>query len=265
MRSRARSVSSPDVVLLSILAALVLLAWWLLWVWGRSPRSHMLMHGSTHARTMAVADPFGFALIFVTAWTLMTIAMMLPTTFPLLVLFERIVHGRRIRAVWLLAVVVFSYLAVWAMVGAGLQLLAWLLQAGADRIVWHRAAPWISAAAILCIAGIYQFSSLKYACLEKCRSPLSFLTSRWQGGNETLQAFRVGAEHGLFCVGCCWSLMLLMFLVSARSLGAMLVLAILMAVEKNFFWGRRLSAPLGFLLLAGAVATLLAGFFREFS
>ena len=116
---------------------------------------------------------------------------------------------------------------------------------------------------ILLIAGLYQFSSLKYACLEKCRSPLSFLTSRWRGGNESLQALRLGAEHGLFCVGCCWSLMLLMFLVSARSLVAMLVLGILMALEKNFSWGRRLSAPLGFLLLAGAAATLLAGVWRE--
>ena len=232
MQSRARSASWPDIILLTVLAALVLLAWWVLWIWGRSPQSHMLMHGSAHAAAMAAASPLQFALIFVIAWTLMTIAMMLPTTFPLLVLFERIVHGRP-AAPWLLAVVIFGYLAVWVMVGAGLQVVAWLLQAGTNLIAWHRAAPLtaplIAAAAILLIAGLYQFSSLKYACLEKCRSPLSFLTSRWRGGNESLQALRLGAEHGLFCVGCCWSLMLLMFLVSARSLVAMLVLGILMA------------------------------------
>ena len=266
MQSRARSVSWPDIILLTVLAALVLLAWWVLWIWGRSPQSHMLMHGSAHAAAMAAASPLQFALIFVIAWTLMTVAMMLPTTFPLLVLFERIVHGRP-AAPWLLAVVIFGYLAVWVMVGAGLQVVAWLLQAGTNLIAWRRAAPLtaplIAAAAILLIAGLYQFSSLKYACLEKCRSPLSFLTSRWRGGNESLQALRLGAEHGLFCVGCCWSLMLLMFLVSARSLVAMLVLGILMALEKNFSWGRRLSAPLGFLLLAGAAATLLAGVWRE--
>ena len=266
MQSRARSASWPDIILLTVLAALVLLAWWVLWIWGRSTQVHMLMHGSAHAAAMAAASPLQFALIFVIAWTLMTIAMMLPTTFPLLVLFERIVHGRP-AAPWFLAVVIFGYLAVWVMVGAGLQVVAWLLQAGTNLIAWHRAAPLtaplIAAAAILLIAGLYQFSSLKYACLEKCRSPLSFLTSRWRGGNESLQALRLGAEHGLFCVGCCWSLMLLMFLVSARSLVAMLVLGILMALEKNFSWGRRLSAPLGFLLLAGAAATLLAGVWRE--
>lgn len=262
-QSRGHSASQRDRVFLAVLTALVFLAWWVLWIWGRSPRNHMLMHGSAHAATMATANPLQFGLIFVLAWTLMTIAMMLPTTFPLLVLFERIVHGR-VTAVWLLTAVVVSYLAVWVMVGFGLQLVAWMLQAAAERIVWHRAAPWLAAAAILCIAGLYQFSSLKYACLEKCRSPLSFLTSRWQGGNESLQALRLGAEHGLFCVGCCWSLMLLMFLVSARSLGAMLVLGIVMALEKNFSWGRRLSAPLGFLLLAGAAATLLMGCIQEF-
>ncbi len=261
MLSKARSASWPDIVLLAVLATLVFLAWWTLWIWGRSPQGHMLMHGSAHAKAMASANPLQFAFVFVGVWTSMTIAMMLPTTLPLLVLFQRMVRGRP-TARWLLAVMIFGYLAVWVMVGAGLQVLAWLLQAGADRIVWHRAAPWIAAAAILSIAGLYQFSSLKYACLEKCRSPLSFLMSRWQGGNESLQALRLGAEHGLFCVGCCWSLMLLMFVMGAGSLGAMLVLGIVMALEKNFSWGRRLSAPLGFLLLAGAAGTLLVGFMQ---
>ena len=256
MPSRARSASWPDVVLLTVLATLVLLAWWSLWVWGRSPHGHVLMHGSAHAG-MAAANPVQFALIFIGAWTLMTVAMMLPTSFPLLVLFGRMVRGRR-TATWLLAVVIFGYLVVWVMVGAGLQVLTWLIHAGAERIAWNPA-PRISSAAILFIAGLYQFSSLKYACLEKCRSPLSFLIHHWQGGDESLEALRLGAAHGLFCVGCCWSLMLLMFLVSAGSLGAMLVLGILMALEKNFAWGRRLSAPLGFLLLAGATATMLAG------
>jgi predicted metal-binding membrane protein len=106
----------------------------------------------------------------------------------------------------------------------------------------------------LAVAGLYQFSSLKYACLDKCRSPLTFLTSRWQGGNETAQALRIGVEHGLFCVGCCWSLMLLMFLVGTASVAWMLLLGVVMALEKNHPLGRRISAPLGWLLLLAAVA-----------
>jgi predicted metal-binding membrane protein len=111
----------------------------------------------------------------------------------------------------------------------------------------------------LTIAGFYQFSSLKYACLTKCRSPLSFLTSRWQGGNESAQALRIGVEHGLYCIGCCWSLMLLMFLMNAGNLVWMLVLGVVMASEKNFPWGRRLSAPIGMLLLIGAAAVVVDG------
>ena len=263
MQSRARSVSWPDAVLLATLTALVLLAWWSMWLWGRSPHGHMLMHGSAQAG-LAAAHPMQFALVFAAGWTIMTVAMMLPASIPMLVLFGRMVRGGPAGA-WLLAVVIFGYLAVWAIVGAGLQVMNWLLRAGADRIVWHRAAPWIGAAAILLIAGLYQFSALKHACLEKCRSPLSFLVSRWRGGNESLQALGLGVSHGMFCVGCCWSLMLLMFLVSAGSFAAMLVLGVLMAVEKNFSWGRRISAPLGFLMLAAAAATLFTGLVQNFS
>jgi predicted metal-binding membrane protein len=260
-QSRARSASWPDLVLLSVIVSLALLAWWSLWLWSRSPQSHVLMHGSTHAAQMAAAHPLQFTLIFIGGWTLMTVAMMLPSSFPLLALFQRVVRGRP-SAPWLLATVILGYLAVWAIFGVTLQLIMWLLHTGAARFIWHPITSLIVSATLLCVAGLYQFSSLKHACLEKCRSPLSFLVSHWQGGAELPQALRLGATHGLFCVGCCWSLMLLMFVVGAGSLTTMLVLGILMAVEKNLSWGRRLSTPLGFLLLAAAAATLLIGISR---
>jgi predicted metal-binding membrane protein len=256
MLSKVRSASWPDAVLTAVLATLVLLAWWSLWQWGHSPQGHLLFHGSAHP-DMVLANPLRFAVISIAGWTLMTVAMMLPTSVPLLVLFRRIVGGHAVA--WLLAVVIFGYVAVWTLVGAGLQVVNWLLHAGVDRLTWPAAAPWIGAAAILAIAGLYQFSRLKYACLEKCRSPLSFLIARWQGGNESLQALRLGAAHGLFCVGCCWSLMLLMFVVGVGGLSAMLVLGAIMAVEKNFAWGRQLSTPLGIVLLVGAGAAVVAG------
>jgi predicted metal-binding membrane protein len=71
----------------------------------------------------------------------------------------------------------------------------------------------------------------------------------WRGRQEKAQAFRLGAHHGLFCLGCCWSLMLLMFAVGAGNLGWMLALAAVMGVEKNVAWGKKISAPLGILLL----------------
>jgi predicted metal-binding membrane protein len=106
----------------------------------------------------------------------------------------------------------------------------------------------------LVLAGLYQFAPLKYACLDKCRSPLSFITEHWRGSHERTQAFRLGIRHGLFCIGCCWSLMLLMFAVGAGNIGWMLVLGAVMAIEKNLPWGRRLSKPLGVVLVLWGVA-----------
>jgi predicted metal-binding membrane protein len=104
------------------------------------------------------------------------------------------------------------------------------------------------------LAGVYQFTPLKYKCLDKCRSPLSFVMEHWHGKRGEQEAFGLGVHHGLFCVGCCWSLMLLMFAVGVGNLAWMLALASVMAVEKNVSWGRRLSVPLGVVLIASAVA-----------
>lgn len=210
----------------------MLAAWCGLWLWGDSANGHMLMHGAADA-TVAAGSPARFAVIVAGGWTLMTVAMMLPTSIPLALLFHRMVRGRRYAA-WLVLVLVSGYVVTWAGGGLLLQFANAALQSGVARIVSPVAPPWLVAAVILTIAGLYQFTSLKYACLDKCRSPLMFLTTRWHGGNESLQAFRIGVEHGVFCVGCCWSLMLLLFLVGTSSLVWMLLLGVVMALEKNF-------------------------------
>jgi predicted metal-binding membrane protein len=256
MRFKASSVSWPDGILAAAIGGLALLAWWALWLWGRSPYGHVLMHGPAH---LAMAqNRWLYAGLFIGGWTLMTIAMMLPTSAPLLVLFHRMVRGRR-SSIWLVALVVFGYLVIWTLSGTLLHIVNWTLQDAISHISWPAAATAISGGLLLGVAGLYQFSSLKYACLDKCRSPMSFLTSRWQGGNESIQSLRIGIEHGLFCVGCCWSLMLLMFVVGAGSLIWMLLLGIVMALEKNLPWGRRLSAPLGVILLIGAAVVVAVG------
>jgi predicted metal-binding membrane protein len=257
MQSKARSDSWHDAILVCLLASLVLLAWYALWLWGRSPYGHLLLHSPMHMG-MTARGPWLFAGIFVAGWSLMTVAMMLPTSFPLILLFHRIVRDR-VAAARLVVLLVLGYLGIWLLCGVFLQAVNWSLQAGLMQLSTHAQAHWISGAVVLIIAGLYQFSALKYACLDKCRSPLSFIVSRWQGGNESAQALRIGLEHGLFCVGCCWSLMLLMFVVGAQSLAWMLLLGVVMALEKNFPWGRRLSAPIGVLLLIGAMAIAVNG------
>lgn len=259
MPSREASVSWPDYVLAGSIGTLALLAWLSLWLWGRSPGGHLLMHGARHVN-LSGSGLFYYGALFVLGWTLMTIAMMLPTAVPLLLLFRRMA-GSRPNSAGLMALLVAGYLAVWILFGIVAQLAGRLLGGIAGRWSWVQASPWAVPAALLAVAGLYQFSSLKYACLEKCRTPMSFLIARWQGGTEVWQAARIGIDHGIYCVGCCWSLMLLMFLMGAGSLGWMLILGIVMALEKNLPWGRKLSAPVGgVLLLAAAMVAYRAGF-----
>jgi len=230
-------------------------AWLALWLWGRSAYSQALHHDHLAAADGAGA---GFLALFLAGWTVMTAAMMLPTSLPLINMFYTMIHYKVDRS-RLIALLIAGYLAVWLLFGLVALLGDTALHAVVGRSAWLRPNDWAIFPAVPALAGLYQFSSLKYYCLEKCRSPLSFIMGHWRGGNERLQSLRLGLHHGLFCVGCCWSLMLLMFAVGAGHIGWMLALGAVMAAEKNMPWGRRISRPIGFALLAWALgAAILA-------
>jgi predicted metal-binding membrane protein len=233
------------------LAALAGLAWWALWAGRNSPWGHNFLH-SAHAASMGVSGA-RLALLFVLGWTVMTVAMMLPTSAPLILLFHRLVAARS-RAVGLMALLIAGYLAVWAAFGLAIHLVMRVLQATIWQLPWAANHRWAGSAAILFCAGLFQLSPLKYTCLDKCRSPLVFLTERWHGVRPAREAFGIGLSHGAYCLGCCWSLMLVMFAVGMESIGWMLVLGAAMGAEKNFPWGRRLSPALGIVLVAAALA-----------
>lgn len=231
---------------LSLLGSLVGSAWIALWIWGRSPYGRYLSHqqlGELGAGSLLL--PITFYLI---AWTLMTVAMMLPTAVPLLEIFRRLTAARKDRS-QLLALVISGYLAVWLAFGIAAHTADWFLHEIVERSPWLEERAWLIGAATLILAGAFQFSRLKYRCLEKCRAPLSFVTEYWRGRHEQRNALSLGIHHGIFCVGCCWALMLLMFGVGVGNVAWMLGLGGVMAAEKNFPWGRRLSAPIGVALL----------------
>jgi predicted metal-binding membrane protein len=251
----------------ALLLALSVLAWAILWWWSASPYSRYLVHGGWSDLALVAALcralPQGSivvpALLHALAWVLMIAAMMLPTTYPLLALFRRIVAARSDRRA-LLALLLAGFVAVWFAFGlvahAADEALQWsVLQS--PRLVTHG---WIVGAIVLAGAGAFQFSALKYRCLEQCHTPFSFIMARWHGRAPRREAWRIGVDHGLFCLGCCWALMLLMFVVGTGNVGWMLVLAGVMAAEKNLPWGRRLRTPLGLGLLgwAGAVVVVNA-------
>ncbi|MCA1719317.1 MAG: DUF2182 domain-containing protein [Actinobacteria bacterium] len=243
----------------ALMVALITMAWLALWVWGQSPYGRFLSHHSLEA----VRGDAALMLVFVAGWTLMVVAMMLPTSLPLVTLFRTLVRGRPDRA-RLTVLLIAGYLVVWTLFGVLAYSGDWILHGAVEQSTWLEAniVPFIGAGTLI-MAGLYQFTPLKYKCLEKCRSPLSFVTEHWRGSHERSQSFLLGAHHGLFCVGCCWSLMLLMFAIGAGSLGWMLVLGAVMAVEKNMPWGRKISAPLGVLLLGWGLAVIASAALTE--
>lgn len=242
-----------DRLFLALLLALIALAWASLWVWGQSPYGRFLDH---EALTDVTSEDVRLLVFFVAGWTLMIFAMMLPTTLPLIGLF-RTITGDRSNHMALVGLLAIGYLGVWMGFGVLVHVADLAVHEGAEQIGWLDSNDWVIGAGTLMLAGVYQFTPLKYHCLDKCRSPFSFIAARWSGGNELVQSFRLGLDHGIFCLGCCWTLMLLMFGVGAGSLGWMLVLGSVMAIEKNMPWGRKLSAPLGLVLISAGVVTVI--------
>jgi len=245
--------------LVPIIGLLIATAWAALWFWAQSPYGRYLDHGRWTeigvAADICHALPRGDVLLpgllYIGGWLLMTAAMMLPTVLPLLRRFERLTAARADRRV-LIGLLITGYLLVWGAFGFAAHLLDSALHLIVGQSNWLAVNGWLLGAVVLAIAGGFQFTRLKYRCLDRCRTPLGFITQYWRGRRPKWNAFVLGGHHGAFCVGCCWAIMLLMFVVGTGNVGYMLVLGAIMALEKNMPWGRRLSRPLGFALLSWA-------------
>jgi predicted metal-binding membrane protein len=232
-------------ILGGLLGALAVAAWLALWLWEGSPYGHYLHHEAGGPLPIEAA-------LFSLGWVLMIVAMMLPSSIPLVMTFGALV-GRRRRPGQLVLLLLVGYLLVWG----GFGLAAWLadrgVHAAVDAVPWLAEHPQLIIATTLAAAGLWQFSPLRDRCLDECRSPLGFVMNRWHGTSDRREAVAMGIAHGAFCVGCCWSLMLVMFGVGLGSLSAMLALGAVTAVEKNLPSGRRMTRPLGVLLVLAAV------------
>jgi predicted metal-binding membrane protein len=248
-----------------VIAGLAAVAWLALWTWSASPYGRYLDHGSwTEPGALAAicrALPAGGvvvpAFLYAGGWVLMITAMMLPTTLPILEMFRRMTSARADRS-RLLGLLVAGYLGAWLAFGFAAHGADWTLHALAAQVPWLALNGWAVGALLLAAAGLFQFSALKYRCLDQCHAPFAFIAQRWRGQRPMREALALGIAHGAFCIGCCWALMMLMFAVGTGSVGWMLTLAALMAAEKNLPSGRWLRAPLGIALIAGAVGVVVA-------
>ena len=188
--------------------------------------------------------------VIVAMWSLMSLAMMAPTAIPMLRTYRQLVEssagripGRNFFAL------VAGYAAVWvlfAVAAGGAQHV--FAEMGLVTAAGVSAAPWLTAV-LLALAGAYQFSAFKNACLSRCRSPMAFFLTHWR--ECFAGALVMGLRHGAICVGCCWALMALAFVGGSMNLAWMGGAMILMIVEKLPV-GRSLTAPLGVVLLIAA-------------
>jgi predicted metal-binding membrane protein len=165
-------------------------------------------------------------------WMVMMVAMMLPTATPMILTFALVARNRRQRQRPYVPVAVFAsgYLAVWAAFSAAAAAAQWLLHRAALLSPMMVSSSALLGGVLLLLAGIFQFSPLKRTCLTRCRAPLEFITAHWREGWGG--AFLMGLEHGLFCTGCCWALMALLFVLGIMNLLWIAILTVLVGLEK---------------------------------
>jgi predicted metal-binding membrane protein len=169
------------------------------------------------------------------AWTVMMAAMMLPSAAPIVLL-----YGRR-SSTPDSTLLMTGYLLVWAAVGLAAYAVDMRVMDPEDGLV----------GAVLIGAGIYQLTPLKTACLKRCRNPVNFLVTHWRRGHTG--ALRLGAEHGAFCVGCCWGLMAVLVVAGAMGLIWVIAIAAAVAAEKLLPAGPWLGRALGVALMVGGI------------
>jgi predicted metal-binding membrane protein len=211
---------------------------------------HRLHHDALINGHMA----FGVALVlFLLAWQAMVAAMMLPSSLPMVVLFHRVVAGQP-RPGRALAAFLGGYALIWTAFGWAAFCGDGTIHYAVDHSAWLRGHTWLISGGVLALAGAFQFSALKERCLTVCRHPYGYLLEHYRRGPGG--AFALGRRHGLFCLGCCWALMLLMFAAGVANLWWMAGLTALMAYEKTGARGARAVPVAGVVLLVWAAVVL---------
>ena len=234
-------------LILGLLLLLAALAWGLL-IW-QAP----MMNNQAMGLTMGMS-----AVLFIAIWAVMMVAMMFPAAAPMILMFSAVYAGKRRQEqpyvpTWIF---VSAYLLVWVLSGVLAYVLAQGIENLAGRSMWLMENASRISGIILVIAGLYQLSPLKNVCLSKCRTPLQFLLTSWHDGYAG--AFRMGIEHGVFCLGCCWLLFVILFPLGLMNLAVMALVTALIFAEKALPIGRQISLLAGVgLIIYGVIVLFL--------
>jgi predicted metal-binding membrane protein len=248
-------------VLGASLAVLTLLAWaylaYLAWDMQHMDMSDPNMDMNMAMPTMRAWRTAEYLLMFV-MWAVMMIAMMIPSAAPMILMFARVNRERRERQRPYVPTAVFvaGYLAVWSAFSAAATVLQGALHQAALLSPMMVSTSSALGGGLLLAAGVFQWTPLKRACLDHCRSPLSVIMSEWREGPGG--AFLMGLRHGAYCTGCCWILMALLFVAGVMNLLWIAMIAVFVLVEKAAPQGQWVGRVAGLALIA-AGAYMIAG------
>jgi predicted metal-binding membrane protein len=241
-------------VVTSVLVLATLASWTWIALMARDMYGSML---GASAWMMTTHWDLAHLLLLWAMWTVMMAAMMLPSAAPLVLFYAGALHARgerhASRSIYALA---GGYLVIWgafSLVATALQRI--LASALVLTPMMEPNTP-VLTSLLLATAGVYQLTPLKRACLRVCRTPLSYVLQHWRAG--TLGALRLGVEHGIYCLGCCWALMLLLFAGGVMNLLVIVALTLWVLAEKFLQFGEMTARASGIVLLALAVWTVIA-------
>jgi predicted metal-binding membrane protein len=255
------------VVILASLATIALLAWaYLFWFASamkmEMPDSTINMPGMAEDMSPALTTwTFSHALVIFSMWAIMMIGMMTPSAAPVVLLYTRTALGAPAKgkpfaaAIWFAA----GYLAAWILFALVATAAQWALEWAALLTPMMKSETRSFGGLLLIAAGVYQWTPLKRSCLNHCRAPLHFIQRHGGFRPGKAASLRLGALHGAYCVGCCWALMLLLFVGGVMNLLWIAALMVLVLLEKIAPWGVTVSRVAGLLAAAGG-ALLLAGY-----
>ena len=238
------AVKRDRIVVMGALSGVVALSW-----------AYILAGAGMDMMMPVIWDPSYAGMMFVMWWVMM-IAMMLPSATPMVLLFAAVNRKQKESGNPYVPTVIFAsaYLTVWA----GFSVTAMAVQWGLESMAWLSpmlaSASLVLGGSLLFAAGIYQLTPLKQACLDHCRSPLQFILTRWRPGAKG--AFRMGIEHGAYCVGCCWFLMGLLFFGGIINLYWISGLAVIVLIEKTIPAGHWVSQLVGIALIVWGIVVL---------
>ena len=217
--------------------------------------------GLSHSMAMPVEWTATYATVMFFMWWIMMIGMMLPSAAPMILLHAKVnrTSAKRKGLQWSLlptGAFTLGYLSAWAIFSALATTLQWSFEGiGVLSPMMMNSTNQVFAGLVLLFAGVYQITPLKHACLEHCRSPIGFLSQHWRPG--TWGTFQMGIRHGVYCLGCCWGLMAILFFGGIMNLYWIIGLALIVLAEKVLPHGPRLGYAIGGLLSLWGAGVLL--------